>query len=314
MTYILQMVSGKDVRDIEFPARPVFAEVDSAIRSFSMDSAKYVDEEGDLCTLTERTFGDFLSVAQSQVADSTILRIQLPAEVLSELSKCDECPPSPSASQCSSISADWTVVDQDNLEGPRDSGAQPTWGMQSDTAKNQESWDESPFDGSQALIPADGRSASDATSDSREGRQMKPEAADTSQPVCPAATVLLETEMPTPASVSNVELTGVQALSGHASEQGAKLSDACSHGVETPAAPDNSEQGAELSDASTHGVETPAAPDNNGVPLSQQPCFVATAVVAALLGGPLLGVPLFIAAQRQYRRSNGVSRPSTGHS
>lgn len=259
MAYILQIVSGKDVQEIEFPARPVFADVDSAIRSLSIDVAKYVDEEGDLCSLSKCTFDDFLSVAQQQEADRTVLRIQLPADILREPSKFDEFPPSPSASQCSSISADWTMVGQDIVEDPRDSDVQSTSDMQSDTVMHQESQaivDEASFDpkcdGSQALISADGRNASDAISYSLGDRQVVPEAAETLEPICSAATPPLETEMPTPASASNVELSAVHVLSGHSGMA--------------------SEHGDEPFDADTHGVEAPAAPDDNGVPLRQQPC------------------------------------------
>jgi len=113
MAYTLQIESGDDSREVEFLMKPSFADIDAVLRSFSGQVAKYSDEEGDLCTLTESTFEDFLVTSQqSRQGKQNMLRLQLPALELGE------CPPSPSPSQCSSISASWTRVDDPGFQEP----------------------------------------------------------------------------------------------------------------------------------------------------------------------------------------------------
>eukprot|EP00931_Biecheleriopsis_adriatica_P036855 TRINITY_DN2117_c0_g1_i1.p1 TRINITY_DN2117_c0_g1~~TRINITY_DN2117_c0_g1_i1.p1 ORF type:complete len:937 (-),score=202.20 TRINITY_DN2117_c0_g1_i1:89-2899(-) len=113
MAYTLKIESGDDSREVEFLMKPSFADIDAVLRSFSGQVAKYTDEEGDLCTLTESTFEDFLVTSRrSTNGKQNMLRLQLPALELGER------PPSPSPSQCSRISASWTRIDDTLLEEP----------------------------------------------------------------------------------------------------------------------------------------------------------------------------------------------------
>mmetsp|Transcript_85474 Transcript_85474/g.151181 ORF Transcript_85474/g.151181 Transcript_85474/m.151181 type:complete len:442 (+) Transcript_85474:105-1430(+) len=76
MAYVVQIVSGQDVHEVDFMLKPNYADVDSAIRSFSGAQAKYTDEEGDLCTLSDAAFEDFLATA-TQKDGITLLTVQL---------------------------------------------------------------------------------------------------------------------------------------------------------------------------------------------------------------------------------------------
>jgi len=61
-----------------------FATVDRAVHDlwpgFQASQAKYRDEEGDACSLTEATFADFVLSAK-KTASNSVLRLELPAEV-----------------------------------------------------------------------------------------------------------------------------------------------------------------------------------------------------------------------------------------
>eukprot|EP00930_Biecheleria_cincta_P082678 TRINITY_DN72367_c0_g1_i1.p1 TRINITY_DN72367_c0_g1~~TRINITY_DN72367_c0_g1_i1.p1 ORF type:complete len:444 (+),score=58.94 TRINITY_DN72367_c0_g1_i1:96-1334(+) len=130
MAHVLLITCGAEVREVEFLTPPIFADVDSAIGSFSAATAKYADEDGDLCTLTESTFSDFLTTAQQQ-GKSTVLRVQLPANHLRP-GEGYGCLVSPSPSQCSSIAGDWMIVDPEDARDHRDSGIEETSDIQQD--------------------------------------------------------------------------------------------------------------------------------------------------------------------------------------
>lgn len=133
MAYVLQITSGEEVREVEFLTLPIFANVDSAIRSFSAEAAKYADEDGDLCTLTESTFGDFLVTAQREQGKNTVLRVELPVNQLNRPGGNNGCLLSTSPSRCSSIAGDWMLVDPEDARDPGDSGMEQTSDIQEDT-------------------------------------------------------------------------------------------------------------------------------------------------------------------------------------
>mmetsp|Transcript_33112 Transcript_33112/g.87569 ORF Transcript_33112/g.87569 Transcript_33112/m.87569 type:complete len:545 (+) Transcript_33112:130-1764(+) len=82
MATILKVESEGEIRRWVFQAPPDYAAVGAALEKLwpacNPSSAKYLDDEGDACTLVAATFSDFLTTA-SGAADRPVLRLQLPA-------------------------------------------------------------------------------------------------------------------------------------------------------------------------------------------------------------------------------------------
>jgi hypothetical protein len=80
MNTILKVECGDDVRRTLIHGTPTFASIDHAVRElcpgFGADGAKYVDEDGDACTLKEQTFADFLMTTE-ETAHGNALRLRL---------------------------------------------------------------------------------------------------------------------------------------------------------------------------------------------------------------------------------------------
>jgi len=106
------------MREVEFTMTPTFEDVDSAILSVGGEAPRYKDEDGDLCTLLEATFPDFLITAQThQEGKSPVLQV-LVAGTLSAAPCCDEAPiaeavgaEGDSDSELSSSCGSWEQVD-----------------------------------------------------------------------------------------------------------------------------------------------------------------------------------------------------------
>jgi len=109
MAYVVQIVSGHDVHEVDFMLKPSYAEVNSAIRSFSGGAqAKYADEDGDLCTLSGATFEDFLGFA-TQKDGIAWLRVELtPSDRPASLVPSDD-------NVSESLSDDWERISELDL-------------------------------------------------------------------------------------------------------------------------------------------------------------------------------------------------------
>lgn len=82
---ILKVDCEGDLRRALLSGTPNYAGIDRAIQEIwpqrSAREAKYLDEEGDACTLTEQTFPDFLCTAK-KTTTSQVLRLSLPQAVV----------------------------------------------------------------------------------------------------------------------------------------------------------------------------------------------------------------------------------------
>lgn len=82
MDTILKVECDGDFRRAVLKGDPNFAAVELAVQEIwpgrTADGAKYIDEEGDSCTLKEQTFTDFIATSQSG-ANGNMLRLRLPS-------------------------------------------------------------------------------------------------------------------------------------------------------------------------------------------------------------------------------------------
>eukprot|EP00425_Heterocapsa_triquetra_P009404 CAMPEP_0195131258 /NCGR_PEP_ID=MMETSP0448-20130528/144662_1 /TAXON_ID=66468 /ORGANISM="Heterocapsa triquestra, Strain CCMP 448" /LENGTH=157 /DNA_ID=CAMNT_0040169197 /DNA_START=27 /DNA_END=496 /DNA_ORIENTATION=- len=82
MAAVLKVESEGEIRRMLFDTPPDYAAVRTALQKLwptcSVDQAKYKDEEGDLCTLSQATFDDFLFTSGAGVAGRPVLRLQVP--------------------------------------------------------------------------------------------------------------------------------------------------------------------------------------------------------------------------------------------
>lgn len=78
---ILKVDCEDDVRRALLKGTPTYADIDRAVQEIwpnrSAREAKYVDEEGDACTLTEHTFSDFLCTTAKTAPQLQMLRLTL---------------------------------------------------------------------------------------------------------------------------------------------------------------------------------------------------------------------------------------------
>jgi len=81
MDTILKVEREGDLRRALLTGTPGYADVERAVMELwpghSMAEAKYVDEEGDLCSVTEHTMSDFMVTAKTSSHGKSILRLQL---------------------------------------------------------------------------------------------------------------------------------------------------------------------------------------------------------------------------------------------
>lgn len=87
MAFVLKVACQGQIHQFDLGSDPDYVTVDAALRKVSpgmaSGSAKYIDPEGDLCTLVESTFRDFI-VTSSMLAgpsDQVVLNLLLPAAV-----------------------------------------------------------------------------------------------------------------------------------------------------------------------------------------------------------------------------------------
>eukprot|EP00440_Ansanella_granifera_P007115 gb/GFBE01007705.1/.p1 GENE.gb/GFBE01007705.1/~~gb/GFBE01007705.1/.p1 ORF type:complete len:342 (+),score=61.97 gb/GFBE01007705.1/:1-1026(+) len=120
MAFALKIVFPGDVRHVDFTERPSFAEVQSEIRSCQQAPdavAKYTDEEGDLCLLTEDTFSDFMAIAAEKAAGGTVM-------MMVEVPENSTAPPLSSSKSDSDLSEAWERVELEDLPQPEVATAQ----------------------------------------------------------------------------------------------------------------------------------------------------------------------------------------------
>jgi len=86
MAAVLKVACQGQVHQFDLGSDPDYATVDAALRSICPGmtpggSAKYIDPEGDLCTLVESTFRDFITTSSMMAgpSDPLVLKLLLPA-------------------------------------------------------------------------------------------------------------------------------------------------------------------------------------------------------------------------------------------
>jgi hypothetical protein len=88
MDTILKVESEGDLRRALLTGLPSYADIERAVSELwpgrNMREAKYLDDEGDLCSLTEFTMSDFLVTAKTSNNGKGVLRLQLIATVPTE--------------------------------------------------------------------------------------------------------------------------------------------------------------------------------------------------------------------------------------
>jgi hypothetical protein len=81
MAVVLKIACQGQTHRIPFDEMPNYAALDAAVKDSlgicGEYAAKYVDEEGDRCTLVESTFPDFLTTATSVSGEQAILRVEV---------------------------------------------------------------------------------------------------------------------------------------------------------------------------------------------------------------------------------------------
>lgn len=81
MDTILKVECDGDLRRALLKGTPSYVAIDRAVKEIwpgcSADGARYMDDEGDSCTLKEQTFPDFLATAKAVANGSSLLRLQL---------------------------------------------------------------------------------------------------------------------------------------------------------------------------------------------------------------------------------------------
>lgn len=116
MNTVIKVEYGGDLRRALLKGTPAYADIDRAIQEIwpghCADGAKYVDEEGDACTLKERTFPDFLATAQTG-ANGNTLRLKLADPV--EAQPAAESSSIPSATEA--FTRPWEHVEQGSEAG-----------------------------------------------------------------------------------------------------------------------------------------------------------------------------------------------------
>jgi hypothetical protein len=116
MNTVLKIEHDGDLRRALLKGTPTYADIDRAIQEIwpghGADGAKYTDEEGDACTLKEKTFSDFLATAQTG-ATGSVLRLKLSAPLDPEAVANNGGVPS--ASQA--FSRPWEHVEQGSEAG-----------------------------------------------------------------------------------------------------------------------------------------------------------------------------------------------------
>eukprot|EP00931_Biecheleriopsis_adriatica_P061752 TRINITY_DN37148_c0_g2_i1.p1 TRINITY_DN37148_c0_g2~~TRINITY_DN37148_c0_g2_i1.p1 ORF type:complete len:335 (-),score=85.85 TRINITY_DN37148_c0_g2_i1:87-1091(-) len=115
MTITLKLVSGEEVRQVDFKQKLSYEEVLSAIRSFQpVDGAvaKYADEEGDQCTLTKETFGDFAANLHKEAG--CVLHVDVPDSSTASAGSSD-----------SDIDEAWERVELEDVKEARGDAKEP---------------------------------------------------------------------------------------------------------------------------------------------------------------------------------------------
>lgn len=116
MNTVIKVEYGGDLRRALLKGTPAYADIDRAIQEIwpghCADGAKYVDEEGDACTLKERTFPDFLATAQTG-ANGNTLRLKLADPIESQ--PAAESSSVPSATEA--FTRPWEHVEQGSEAG-----------------------------------------------------------------------------------------------------------------------------------------------------------------------------------------------------
>ena len=79
MAWTLKVKCGEDIRRYPFSERPTYREVHTAISGAwpgkGAHLAKYLDQEGDRCTLSEDTFTDFLETSAATGGNLYVVRL-----------------------------------------------------------------------------------------------------------------------------------------------------------------------------------------------------------------------------------------------
>lgn len=115
MDTVLKVERDGDLRRALLKGIPSFAAIDRAVEEIwpgcSADGAKYMDDEGDACTLKEKTFPDFLATARKG-ANGSVLRLLLSPACVPQAVAAKEVP---SATQA--FTRPWERVEQSSEPG-----------------------------------------------------------------------------------------------------------------------------------------------------------------------------------------------------
>lgn len=80
MAVVLKISYQGQMHRVLFPSMPGYADVDSAVKQKVLGSGyvtKYADEEGDLCSLVEPTFADFVTTAKETPSGQQVFHVEV---------------------------------------------------------------------------------------------------------------------------------------------------------------------------------------------------------------------------------------------
>lgn len=116
MNTVLKVEYDGDLRRALLKGTPSYSDIDRAIKEIwpghGADGAKYMDEEGDACTLKEKTFPDFLATAQKSTTGD-VLRLKLPDTAANQ--EVPDSAEAPSATEA--FTRPWERVEQGSEAG-----------------------------------------------------------------------------------------------------------------------------------------------------------------------------------------------------